>query len=112
MKERSITIRYTLPWFTTKIITQKRMVRRREKIWCKYDKDHQWQALKIEHYNFVSNITGTTKTNPMPTVSSDEQFANEFAEIFIGKINKIRDYLDNHERTPPLTKYGTPAKGI
>ena len=32
-------------------------------------------------YNFVSNITGTTKTNPMPAASSDEQLANEFAEF-------------------------------
>ena len=31
MKERSLTIRHTVPWFTTKIITQKRKVQRREK---------------------------------------------------------------------------------
>ena len=32
-KERSITIRNTVPWFTTEIIAQKRKVQRREKIW-------------------------------------------------------------------------------
>ena len=52
-------------------------------------------------YNLVSNITGMTKTYPMPTAGSDEQLANEFAEIFIGKINKIRDDLDNHEKYTP-----------
>ena len=125
MKERSITIRHSVPWFTTEIIAQKRKVGRREKIWCKYGQDHQWQAHKIESfkyksmlkatkkatlsekinkcvrdskklYKFMSNITGTTKTIPMPTASSDEQLANEFAEFFIGRINKIRDDLDSH----------------
>ena len=54
-------------------------------------------------YNFVSNITGMTKTNPMPTASSGEQLANEFAEFFIGKINKSRDDLDNHEKYTPYS---------
>ena len=127
MKERSLTMRHTVPWFTTEIIAQKRKVQRREKIWQMYGQDHQWQALKIEYtkyklmlkatkkailsekikecgryskklYNFVSNITGMTKNNPMPKASSDEQLANEFVEFFIGKINKIRDDLDNHEK--------------
>ena len=133
MKERSITIRHNVPWFTTEIIAQKGMAKRREKIWCKYGQDHQWQDLKIECskyksmlkgtkiatlskkinecgrdseklYNFVSNITGTTKTIPMPIVSSDEQLSNEFAEFFIGKINKIRDDLDNIEKYTPTHK--------
>ena len=64
-------------------------------------------------YNFVSNITGTTKTNPKPNASSDEQLENEFAEFFIGKINKIRNYLDNHEKytshsqsaVPPIREF-------
>ena len=111
MKERSVTRRHTVPWFTTEIITQKRKVQRREKTWHKYGQDHQWQALKIECskyksmlkatkkatlnekiiecgrdskklYKFVSIITGTSKINPMPTASSDEQLENEFAEFF------------------------------
>ena len=100
MEERSITTRLTVPWFSTEIIAQKRAVRRRKKIWHNFGQDHQWQALKIEcskyksmlkatkkaacsektnecgrdskkYTNFVSNITGTTNTNPMTTVSSD-----------------------------------------
>ena len=118
MMEKSITIGHTVPWFTTGIITQKRMVRRREKIWHKYGQGHTWQVLKIECfkyksmlkvtkkvtlseninecgrdskqlYNFVSNITGTTKTNPMPTVSSDEQLANQFAGFLLAKSTQL-----------------------
>ena len=137
MKEISITIRHTVPWFTTEIITQKRKVQRREKIWCKYGQDHQKQALKIEHskyksilkatmeatlcekikecgrdskilYKFVSNITGTTKINPMPNANSDEQLANEFAEFFIATINKIREDLDSHEKYIPYSQTAVP----
>ena len=61
-----------------------------------------WKGLQ-KLYKFVSNIIGTTKTNPMQMVSSDEQLANEFAEFFIGKINKIRDHLDNHEKYTPYS---------
>ena len=76
-----------------------------------------WKKLK-KLYNFVSNITGTTKTNPMPTASSDEQIANEFAVFFIGKINKIREDLDNHEyytvysqsMVPPIMEFEPPPR--
>ena len=45
----------------------------------------------------------------MPTASSDEQLANEFAEFFIGKINKIRDDLDNHEKYTPYSLTAVPS---
>ena len=61
MKERSITIRCTVPWFTTEIITQKRKVGRREKIWHKYGQDHQWQDLKIECSKYRSMLKATKK---------------------------------------------------
>ena len=41
-------------------------------------------------YNFVSNITGTTKINPMPTPSSNEKLANEFAEFLLAKLTKLQ----------------------
>ena len=42
MKERSLTLRHTVPWFTAEIIAQKRKAHRREKIWQKYGQDHHW----------------------------------------------------------------------
>ena len=55
-------------------------------------------------YKFVSNIMGTIKSTSMPNASSDEQLANEFAAFFIGKINKIRTDLDNHEKYIPYSQ--------
>ena len=40
-------------------------------------------------YNFVSNIAGTTKTNPWLTVNSDEQLANDIAEFLSAKSTKL-----------------------
>ena len=57
----------------------------------------------------MSNITGTAKTNPMPMASSDEQLANEFVEIFIGEMNKIRDDLDNHKKYTPYSLTAVPS---
>ena len=44
----SLVIRHKFPWFTNEIHQQKRIVRRREKIWQKYKQDHQWKALQYE----------------------------------------------------------------
>ena len=57
----------------------------------------------------MSNITDMTKTNPMTMASSDEQLTNEFAEVFIGKINKIRDDVDNHEKHTPYSLTAVPS---
>ena len=44
----------------------------------------------------------------MPNVNSDEQLANEFAKFFNGKINKIRDDVDNHEKYTPYSQTAIP----
>ena len=46
-------------------------------------------------YNLVNNITGRVRVNPMPPGKSDENLAEEFADYFLNKINKIRDDLAN-----------------
>ena len=58
-------------------------------------------------YSFLSNITGTTKLNQCKC-QPNEQLANEFAEFFIGKINKIRNDLDNRDKYTPYSKSVVP----
>ena len=53
-------------------------------------------------------ISGTIKSKPMPNASSDEQLANEFVVFFIGKTNKIRDDLVNHEKYTPCSQTAVP----
>ena len=42
-------------------------------------------------YNLVNNITGRVNVNPMPPGKSYENLAEELADYFLNKINKIRD---------------------
>ena len=47
-------------------------------------------------YVFVNNIIGKASGNHLPKRESDEQLAEEFAELFMAKIKKIQDVLENH----------------
>ena len=56
-------------------------------------------------YSLINNITGSTKDNPMPSTASttNEELANEFANFFMDKIQKIRDELDVHPTYQPTS---------
>ena len=116
--------RKRLPWFTAQTKDQKKIVRNRERIWLKYQGDSHWKALKRERcryrnmlnfnrtqaisgaildvkgdtkklYQVVNEITGSEKTNPMPSYVHEQDLAEEFAEFFLQKILKIRDLFKN-----------------
>jgi exonuclease III len=109
-------------WFNEDIKNQRKLVRRRERIWRHYKEDHQLRAFKVERnrlnrmlfaakketisemvikcgkdskalYQLVNNITGVKKVNPLPDSQSDKHLAEEFADFFLGKIIKIRQDL-------------------
>ena len=102
------------------------MVRRREKIWQKYKTDGTWMAL-MEHRNKYNamireeklkstfgkveeckgdtkklySLTGTKVQNLMPDNTGDEKLANDFADYFIEKIQKIQDDIDDYPKFKP-----------
>ena len=125
VKEKPITVRCSNPWFTGEIKEQKRIVRRREKIWRLYGFMENWTALKIERqkykrmlrdvktqticekvadcnrdakkfYSLMSYLTGTKVDNPMPEHTDEDQLADEFGDFFMGKIKTIHDSLAEH----------------
>ena len=49
-------------------------------------------------YKIFSNMTGNISGNPLPDSESDEELANEFADFFIQKMQKIRDSLEHHPK--------------
>ena len=62
----------------------------------------------------ITNLTGQNKSNPLPTSTSDEDLADEFATYFLEKICNIRKLFDgipNYKptptNTPPLNKFST-----
>ena len=133
LKERRVTERKKEPWYEGHIKQQKKVVRNREHIWRKYKQYHQWKAFTVERnrcnrmlagsklrtisnkieecgsntkklYNLVNNITGRVKINPMPPGKSDQLLANEFAEYFLNKIDKIRDDLVSSQTYLPTPR--------
>ena len=42
-------------------------------------------------YKLANSILGTSKDNPMPHKDDKEKLAGEFADYFLGKIQKIGD---------------------
>ena len=65
-------------------------------------------------YQLITSLTGQNKTNPLPTSTSHEHLADEFATYFLKKICNIRKLFDgipNYKptptNTPPLNKFST-----
>ena len=48
-------------------------------------------------YKLMAHLTGARSDNPLPPHDSDESLANQFADYFITKIDRIRD---NFSQTP------------
>ena len=108
-------------------------MRNREKIWRKYETPETWMAFDVEKrryntllrqskeesikckvveckidtkklYKLISNITGTTKVNPLPEALSDKELADKFANFFYNKIVDIRNKLDVFDKYEPARR--------
>ena len=128
-----ITERKKKPWFGDDLKHWKRIVWRREKVYRKYRLESCWIALNIERkkyrkmffeaktacyskqvkdcrgdikglYKMVNTLMGTTLDNPLPNHISDKDLAEEFADFFMNKIQKIRDNLDGNSTYEPTKK--------
>ena len=49
-------------------------------------------------HKIFNNITGNISENPLPESKSDDKLANNFANFFIQKIQKIGDSLEHHPK--------------
>ena len=58
---KMITVRHKNPWFTEELRIQKKIVRRREKIYKKYGQHHQWLALRGEMAKYKRMIWNSWK---------------------------------------------------
>ena len=56
MKEKTITLRPTNPWFTEDIKQQKCLMRNREQAWRKYKLPSNWRAFQIECNKYKSML--------------------------------------------------------
>jgi hypothetical protein len=131
LKEKTITLREKNPWYNENLREQKRICRKKERMWKNCQTDSSWQVFKKERriykqmlqeskrkslsekisecgrdvkqlYKLVKHLTGTKPDNPLPPRGSDLDLTNEFAEYFISKIKNIRDSLENMEKYVPV----------
>ena len=61
-------------------------------------------------YNVVTNLLGVRKENPMLPAESDQPLAEEFADFFIEKINKIQEDLDQYDLYQPIATEAITAR--
>ena len=126
--QKIVCIRKKQPWYNICIKRQKTVMRNREKIWRKYEtafevekrryntllrqaKEESIKCKVVECkintkklYKSISNITGTTKVNPLPETASDKELADKFAIYFYNKIAKIRNKLDVFDKYEPASR--------
>ena len=55
-------------------------------------------------YGMVNTLMGTSSDNPLPSHTSDKDLAEEFADFFMDKIQKIGDNLTGNPTYEPTKK--------
>ena len=75
--------------------------RREEKMKSTSEKVDECKGDTKKLYSFVRYLMGTKAQNPMPDITGDEKLANDFADYFIEKIQKIQDNLDDYPKFKP-----------
>ena len=128
LKTKTVNTRSKVQWFDNDLKAQRKIVRRREEIWKKYNKlPHLWAALRSERkrynhmlhnkrsdsitrrvlgakkdtkklHSIINTELGKSNVSPLPPTSSDSELADGFAHFFHDKIVKIRENLAT---TPP-----------
>ena len=119
LKKVKTTNRKPKPWYDEDLKQQRTIMKNRECKWMKYHEDHLWKAFVRERnrhntmlkfkknaclhrmiktnsnntrklFKLVSEITGSSKPNPMPDAQSDKDLAESFAQFFRQKIDGIQ----------------------
>ena len=146
LKKVTTTNRKPKPRYDEDLKQQRTIMKNRECKWMKYHEDHLWKAFVRERnryntilkfkknacqhkiiktnsnntrelYKLVSELTGSSKPNPMPDAQSDKDLAEGFAQFFRQKVdgiqqqfNHIPQYIVPPRDTPALKSFTTIAE--
>ena len=128
-----ITDRKKKSWYGDELIEQKRIVRRRVKVFRRYRLESCWTAFVMERrkyrrmlfdaknicysnqvkeckgdtkrlYRIVNALMGTSSSNPLPSHANNIDLAEDFADFFMGKIENIRENLTGNQTYKPMGK--------
>lgn len=140
LKSKKVSLHTRVPWFDDEVREKKLKTKHLESVWKKHQTTDNWQNYKYHRklyvklirekktqhlsekvleckgdtkslYKLVANLTATVPENPMPPGKTDDELANEFAEFFINKIEKIKDALkdftpyEHPDSNPPPFKF-------
>ena len=141
MQSKSIIDQKRVLWFTEEVKNSKRIMRRCEHLWQKYKCDDLWETFKTARnifkntlrkakckfysdkiqdcrndtrklFQVINTLTGSNPENPMPECDNDQQLADEFAEFFAEKIDRIKsdldhylEYIPDHKDVPVMDKF-------
>ena len=115
------------PWFTDEVRSEKRLLRKMEQTYHRSKTYAGLQNFKTQKqiyrdmlskaktdalsnkvmecgkdtkklYKIVNIILGTNTEIPLPTTDDKNKLADDFANYFIGRIQKIRDQLDQYDK--------------
>ena len=124
LEEKQKPKRKNKPWYTSQLLRQRNTVRNRERAYIKYRENHHWRAFTREHNRYnrmldynkrhylvtkineaikdskqlfraLNSILGNKNENPLSTGTTNNQLAEDFADFFLNKINKIREGFTN-----------------
>ena len=117
-KVKKVTVRPMVPWFREQAL-QLKPAGRSERNWRRHQSAECLAEMRLQHktykdyldaskkesinetiddcgndqkrlFNAVSNLIGNRKSNPLPESSSNTELANDFANFFYDKVDKIR----------------------
>lgn len=132
-KKKTTTLRAPKPWFSERLLKLKRQSRKLERVWRKYPGKQNYDDFKAARqvytnelfeekknvlsekmlsakgnskklYNLVSELTGTKSVNPLLEYIADSKLAEDFADFFMDKIDKIRKSLKDFPNFKPTFK--------
>ena len=112
------------PWYDKELKEQWKILKNRECKWFKYREDSHCQACKHERnryinmlklkkthslhqsvkqnstdskklFKLINELTGNKDHNPLPAAKLNKVLAEEFAEFFLNKIEKIREQFES-----------------
>ena len=122
----STSVHPTQPRYDDFVKNQHQIVRNREQKWWKYQTDALWAAYKVERniynmllafwkrqvlsqkikqakgdtrqlFKIVNTIAGKSSVNPLLEHTDDQQLAEDFADFFLNKTEKIHETFHNAE---------------
>ena len=112
------------PWYTSQLLEQRKIVRNRKRAYIPHKENHHWRTFTREQniynrmldynrrhhmvtriveankdskqlFRALNSLLGNKNENPLPTGTTNDHLAEDLADFFLNKIDKIREGFKN-----------------